>query len=488
MRPVSAILLTPIFALLLLAQAPIALGPTLLDTFSWYTATASGCTAGPRGMCVGNSALGDTNYFTGWFANANLLPVTTGLPIVGTLNDFNSRTCSGNVMVIQMAEFSWAARNASRVYEVNCLSSFNSGSNAPAGWFGHCTSGDNGTSNGCVWHTRSPFVRSGMLYLPVSRQAPAGSPNIRDATFIMSADGGATWKNPNTVAMGGPASATGDAPLCGAANGSAGSACTDSTYAASIMWPAVTGNMVAWQAVQYGQDWGGASPTTTMPPGVDDGCDPTTYTCFIGDPLDRSLMRVLNSDLPLLDKSKYQYYTCPAITDTYRCPGNAPASWTSTYADRTQIGPGIKSAIWSNPVAYIREFKSYLMLGGIDHGMIFATAPTIQGPWQYVVPKTFPGQGFGFTAVVLGIGHSVIGTDPPRIKLTTVSDRTDLDGNHQGSMRFDQWDLTLGRRFDGGQVSKLNILSRDFTSGSGLVFSDSHAPGDGAAQRVGLGL
>ena len=51
MRPVKLILPALLVACLLPAQSPIGLGPGtvsvgLLDRFDWYTATASGCSAG----------------------------------------------------------------------------------------------------------------------------------------------------------------------------------------------------------------------------------------------------------------------------------------------------------------------------------------------------------------------------------------------------------------------------------------------------------
>ena len=473
MRPASALLLA-LFAATLAGQAPIGFGPTVLNTFTWYGASPSGCSAGARGMCVGGQPFADTLYFTGWFANANMLPFTNGLPIVGTLNDFTSKTCSGNFAVIQLAAFSWVNRNAGKVQEVNCMSAFNSGIDAPAGWYGHCTSGDN--SPGCVWHSRSSFVRGGVWYVPVMRQIPAGTASTRDVTLIKSTDGGATWRNPYTVAQGGPASPNGDPPLCNATASGAGNPCTHASYPGSIMWPAVSGNLVAWQAVQYGQDWGTGNPATTMPADVTDGCDPRTYTCFVGDPLDRSLMRVLNSDLPLLDVTKYQYYTCPSISDTYKCPGSDPASWSPNYADRTEIGPPVKLWIWSNPVTYIKEFKSYLMVAGVGDGMVFLTAPNIQGPWTFVKAHFNTGQGFGFTAPVLGVGYEVVTSSPPRIKLTMASDRTDLDSSHQGSLRFDQFDIVLGRTPTNGLNTNQFIVPGYGTLGAPLIYSDSHAP------------
>src|SRR5512133_2317608 len=137
MRLVSLLCMLLLLACLMLGQAPIGIGPQILDSFTWYGAAPSGCTAGAREMCVGNLPWGDTTYFSAWFKDAAMLPTPTGLPVVGMLNDFASKTCGGgNIAVVQLAAFSWASRNASKVTEVNCLTAFNSGINAPAGWFG----------------------------------------------------------------------------------------------------------------------------------------------------------------------------------------------------------------------------------------------------------------------------------------------------------------------------------------------------------------
>jgi hypothetical protein len=475
---VITILVIVIFACLLLAQAPIGFGPGtlspgLIDVFDWYAATASGCVAGTGGMCVGVLPRGDTIYFTGWFADAHLLPITTGLPVVGTLNDFTSKTCSGNVMLIQLAEFNWAAMNANRIYEVNCMPSYGTApamQDAPSGWNGHCTSNDDG-SKGCTWKSRAAFVRGGLLYLPVERQIPVGTASIHDATLIVSADGGKTWKNPYTVAQGGPAQADGDAPKCGAASGGAGNPCTDASYPGSIMWPALPLKLYAWQVVQYGQD--GATP----PAGIKDGCDPALYTCFMGDPLEGTIARVLNTDLPSLDVTKWQYYTCPAITDTYRCPGSLASSWTSTFADRTPAGPPI-GTMWSLSVAYIKEFKSYL-LSGADGGTVFATAPTIQGPWEVTADNT--SVPWGFSAPMLGAGYTVVSSNPPHINLTVAADTP--AHSSQTTPLFSRWDLVLGRTpmMSGGGKPMYNRISSNPAAitplHSGIVISDSHAQG-----------
>ena len=475
MRFVSTILVVFIFACLLLAQAPIGFGPGtltlgLLDYFDWYTATPSGCSTaqgangGPRGMCVGGLPNGDTMWFTGWFADSSLLPIKTGLPLVGTANDFVSKTCGGNLMVFQLAEFDWAARNASRMYEINCMSGYGTApgaSDAPAGWKGHCTSNDDGTQ-GCSWKSRGILVRNGILYYFVERQIPAGTPSIHDATLIKSEDGGQTWKNPYTVAHSGTASATGDAPTCGAAASGAGNPCTVASYPGSIMWPAMPTTFDQWIPVQYNQD--GAVP----PSGITDGCDPAIYTCFFG-VTEGTLARVLNTDLPSLDATKYRYYTCPAISDTYRCPGSNSASWTATFADRTQIIP---TDFWA--IAYLKEFKSYVAGPGTGKGLFWA--PTMQGPWTNVLTPS--ASAFAYSMMpLLGLGYTVVSTNPPHVKLTTGGD-SHFAHSGNSDPRFCQYDAVLGKTpmLLGGENPRYTNVG-GVAANSGIIFSDGHAAG-----------
>ena len=485
MRLVSLLL---VFTCLLLAQSPIGMGPGslsvgLLDLFDWYRGTGVGCTAGARGICSGSSGLpaGDNYHWNAWFADASLLPITTGLPVVGSANDFTSKTCSGNLMLLQLAAFDWSARNAAYIYEVNCMQGYGTSPGAtdtPTGWAGHCTSGDDG-GLGCSWKSHPAFVRGGLLYLPVKRQIPAGTLAGHDATIIVSADGGQTWRNPYTVAHSGSASATGDAPAYGGA-----------TYPGTIMWQALPGTANDWIVIQYGQD--GATP----PSGITDGCDPATYTCLMMGGLEGTIGRVLNTDLPSLDVTKWQYYTCPAITDTYRCPGSASSSWTSTFADRTQVArftaPSYGgSFVGMNEVfsiAYIKEFKSYLMSGyvqvGANSAPTFAWAPTIEGPWTLVLSAKPIANNSGSTTNIwpgalapsLALGYTVISTDPPRVQITTTSD--DYTHTGQAGPYFGKWDLVLGRTpmLQAGENPRYSNAVYQHMN-SGLVFSDGHMPG-----------
>ena len=122
MRLVSAMLAVCGVAVLAPAQQPIAAGPDasaghapgLIKYFDWYTGTPTGgCTNGANGACVGGSPQGDTYYFSAWLPNASGLPVTTGLPVVGTINDYSFGPCNGNIGAIQLDTFSWSAPTAS---------------------------------------------------------------------------------------------------------------------------------------------------------------------------------------------------------------------------------------------------------------------------------------------------------------------------------------------------------------------------------------
>ena len=66
-----------------------------------------------------------------------------------------------------------------------------------------------------------------------------------------------------------------------------------------------------WNWVNYGYQDGGTTPT-----GINDGCDPVTYTCFMLS--DGSLARTPNASI--MDISAW---TCilPQIKQNYRCAG-----------------------------------------------------------------------------------------------------------------------------------------------------------------------
>ena len=464
MRPASAILLVIIVGCLL-AQAPMGIGPSsLIQTFVWYNGTPSGCSAGARGMCVGsaNCPGGDSLYYTGWMADASLLPITTGLPLVGTSNDFASKTCSGNLMLMQLAAFSWATPNASLLNEINCMTSYGTSQgvqDTPAGWYGHCTSNDN--NPGCSWKSRTPFAVDGILYLPVERQISSGAGSIHDATLIESADGGATWKNPYTVAHTGTASATGDAPLCGSTGSGTGHPCVDATYTGSIMWAGIGAEN--WLFYQYGQD--GALPSN-----VTDQCNPTTYVCAILN--DGTVGRVLRSDLPSLDVTKWQYVSGVSTTGV--------ATFTATFANRAPtitfgtVASDIArvQGILSGPV-YLAAFHSYLMTGYMytPNRVGFLTSLGPFGPWRLVGSVA---SGIGFISPNLALS-STVSTSPPRINLTTVDNSG--PGPSGGSPEFAQWDIVLGMQPGGRGDAPAVLQTGAGQQNSGWIFGSGEEPG-----------
>jgi len=468
------------------AQGPIAMGPGLMtQVFNWNLGTGVGCSTaqgangGPRGMCTNFNIQADTYYFTAWLANASQLPVTTGLPIIGTGNDLTWKTCAANLSIAQLAEFSWSSPNAARVYEVNCMTSYGAsgGTNVPAGWLGHCSNGDDATTTVCTWKSREPFALDGCQYLPIERQVSAGNARIHDATMIKSCDAGQTWSNPFTIANSLPAQANGDAPLCGALNSSPGSTCLSPSYAGSIMWPSVPANSANvsldnWYAYQYGQDG-------SLPVDVGGPCDPNTYVCFML--ADSSFARVLRTDLPSLDVTKWQYVSA---LDSHFNP-----TFTSVFANRLigAIACGTDSEVSrpryviSSPV-YLKEFKSYMVIGGTfnPHAMFFMMSPGPFGPFQTVGYSVV--SNAGFATIALGIQYQVISTTPPRIRVTVPTD------NIAYTLQLSQWDLTLGR-----QPYKPDETSKYLDTGHGRVnagwqFGSGEENGNAPAVFIQKGL
>src|SRR5450759_5718 len=400
MLPVKALTVLAALVVPLAAQQPIAIGPDttagagagVVKHLNWYTATPSGgCTDGASGSCVGHNPQGDTYYWTAWMPNANGLPVTSGLPVVGTINDYNfGSICQGSVGVLQLDTFNWSAPTASHVTKINCMNSmWSSGSSidTPHGWYGHRTSSDSAGDG--TWKSRAPFSKGGVLYLPVERQIGPGGDSIHDATMLMSPDSGKHWCNPYTWAhrSGSPGcdgsnwDANGDAPKCDASSGT--TPCTNAAYLdsshSSIMWKALPYGTENWSWINYGYQDGQTPPT-----GIEAVFDPANNTCFMLRPGDGSLACVPNASI--IDISAWKYYTCPTITQNYRCPVSDPANWTSTFANRTPVVyltsssstfNGIKTAVNAYSVFYLKEFGSYILTGqAVDLSLIHISEPT----------------------------------------------------------------------------------------------------------------
>lgn len=485
------------------AQAPIAVGgdqaagifPGLTKYFNWYDATPSGgCVDGSTGYCVGTRPIGDTFFFSAWFADASLLPVTGGLPVVHTLNDASFDALCGsftsrNIIVSQLDTWSWATPTASHMTGINCMDSYGSGgaSNSPSGWTGALTSSD---SSGLIgtWKSRTPFVRSGILYLPVERQIQTGAPSVHDSTMIMSPDGGLHWCNPYTLYNVGTSpgvcnsskwQADGDAPKC-ANGGTASNPCTDTGYTdsthPSIMWKAMGFGTENWYWVNYGNQDGATPPTPN------DGSDPSTYDYFMS--VDGSIARVAKAS-NLLDIASWEYYTCATLIPSAHCDLSDAGSWTGTYASRTPtFFFSYYGSQWDNTfifpwsITYLKEFKSYIKTGAVKIGnpnlaFEISSGPSLVGPWTLV--SSSPAQSSAalwasFFSPSPALGYTVVSSDPPHIRLTTTSN------NYQGASGtalFEEWDLVLGYLENGGKPRSENVYR--YTSGAGYQFS----PGGG---------
>jgi hypothetical protein len=248
------------------------------------------------------------------------------------------------------------------------------------------------------------------------------------------------------------------------------------------MWKALPNALYNWGTIEYGQDWGSASPTTTMPIEIRDGCNPLVYTCFISG-YEGTLARVLNSDLPSLDVSKWRYYTCPSLTNGSACPSSNSSNWTATFGDRTPVLP-----IWSWSHVYIKEFKTYLTVG--QDGFFWSYNP--EGPWNRIyVPYWVPGGGPGlvFGGALLGAGYEVVSTSPPHIKLTIGNATTGDGGGCCGSPKFYQFDIVLGRLplTSQSEAPKIVVYGEQRggypTNHSGVTFSDANMPGISIPKR-----
>jgi hypothetical protein len=440
-------------------------------------------------MCT-NSGLpsNDSLYGTGIFYDSTLLPVTTGLPIVvtgndGTMNGPVAGTCAFSMAVMQLAEFSYSTPNAGRIYPINCFSG-GVGANSPAGWFGKQTSADNSGASGAVWHAGEPFVRhisgADVLYLPAFRTPNNGQPAAHDVTILRSDNGGISWKNPNTYANAGAADATGDFPKCDALNGT--TACLNALYLAGtpnpIMWKALTGNVSGWKPILY-------VPVSGVMPTTGDGCDPNTYTCFFGGEAEGTLMRLPN--VSIQDVTTAQYYTCPTLSDSFRCDSRVAGSWSSTLGDRTPVYPNVGSVYSFVTAAYLPEFKAYVSgayncLRGQScpqnvNG--FRWAPKPEGPWTYIaVTGTVSWQVPSFLPIPV-LGYNVISTTPPRVNVPMIANTPPGLHTAGGSPYFLMWDLVSGRNglVPGGSDTPVYNPMDILRTNSGLVISDSHAPG-----------
>lgn len=469
-----------------LAQTPVGMGPVqtsgirstpgLVTVVDWF-----------RQVTQGSAVQGDFHYFTAWLQNALGLPVTSGLPIVGTLNDF-SFGCSGNVGVMQLDTFSFASPAASHMTIVNCLASFNN--DAVTNWKGHMTSNDNNGSG--TWKNRLPFSKNGMLCIPFERQISGGTATVHDATFVCSPDSGAHWCNPYTWAhrAGSPGcdssnwQADGDAPKCDAPDGT--HPCTNAAYLdathSSMMWHEIdnvggaSNGAENWIWINYGNQDGVSPPSGA---GVESGCDPASVTCFMLTPGDGALGHVANGSV--MDISAWTYSYCPGATQSTHCSGTSADAWTSTFANRTSVigiyltgtgqpfnGPHLnpQSVLWFN------DHKEYCVLG---QQVDFACSPTLQGTWVTGM-RFWPAWPVGHLTAWLApaLGYSTISSSPPHVQVAAVG--TQYFNTVPGTPVFAKWDLVAGRTYN-GDAFQSNQLYPNGDQGAGFQFSTGNIAG-----------
>ncbi len=497
----------------LVGQQPMAIGPNksatglvgLVKYFDWFLGTGSGCVPGVGGFCTGATLSADTYYWTAWLPNASGLPKTSGLPIVGSVND--SANCS-NMGVMQLDVYDWNNPNAAHVQEVNCVTSLSSTSlsdGAPGLWQSQATT--NGASFGdVVWHNRAPFSRNGILYFPIERQIHSGASTIHDASYIESTDSGQHWCNPYTlfnvgtnpgVCNSSKWQANGDAPLCGAAAGGF-QPCTATDYVdathSSVMWQPVNSKsgvdtgVENWIIVDFAnQDCTPFPSCANLPAnvGVESGCDPSLYNCFMGLPGEGSVGRVPVGS-SILDITAWQYYTCPTITLQFRCDPKDNANWTSTYANRTStLELAYSVSTFNGPipspytVTYIKEFKMYVLSGQQSD---WWQAPTLVGPWTpvYRYWPNYPNSNF--FAIAPALGYTVVGTNPPHVQLGLSSNASPGSTTAGGTPVFGVFDFVLGRQYQ-GETQQQNILGQ----GAGYTFSTGNFVGKISGTNGGIG-
>jgi hypothetical protein len=210
----------------------------------------------------------------------------------------------------------------------------------------------NGWTDGKNWKTDGLHCQNGAMYMSVYR---LGGIHNGNGSLMKSLDNGATWCSPShtnhtTGACTITPSATGDAPTNG-------QNMLDFT------------GMRGLQFVQYAQD-GGTGPS------VIENNDTWTYMYLQGDLVtDIYAMRVRNTDLPLLDETKYQFYRgAGSCTDD--------ASWSTSQSDKVSMPGGTN--IISN-VMYIPSSGYYVLEGiALNQDAVFAASRSACGPFKEI--------------------------------------------------------------------------------------------------------
>ncbi len=267
-----------------------------------------------------------------------------------TTNDTNVKGTQGNIVAYTIGTLDLSGYSVSMSL-VNAMSSYGGPvtTDVPAGWFGKYTSADVANVNHGTWKSSEPFaVAGGYVCISPNRQNDYGGLfEGHDNTLVCSPDGGAHWCNPYTYfnRSGGAGcdatnwSATGDAPKCDAASGTA--TCTNTAYLdgthSSMMWKepspynGSTGIMQQLHVFDFCQ-----GNDCTLPFG------PYLYAITSnGNRATAYLVCVSNSIGSVLDPAQYWYYVNSNYTpaSALSISGNcgAGANWTQTQASATPL-------------------------------------------------------------------------------------------------------------------------------------------------------
>ena len=303
--------------------------------------------------------------------------------IIGSLNDGTAYTIgySGycgteNVNLQRLTSWSVANPLNTRIDGLNCMTSYGSGYDQPAGWGGSYGPGSGGTD--ATWKSRAPVFVGGNLILPVLRQQHAGA-YMGDSTWILSPDLGQHWCNPYHYMT------HSGAPGCDSsnwdANGDAPSYTTG--YSQSMLFQGTGLNTNPFAEI-YPLDFGQDGVKSTPPDSI---CDPAVNMCFHGTQQGNQLRYFGYVPLAsLMDRTAIKIYTASSAGTNCNSPGSF-SSYTSLASATSIQSSGDANKYFGT--AYIPAFQSYLLAGYYQSsgqfGSVFGDSLSVCGPVAQIV-------------------------------------------------------------------------------------------------------
>ena len=392
------------------------------------------------------------------------------------------------------------------------------------------------SSQNCSWKSREPLARNGCIYLPVIRQETSGIYTDHDHTILKSCDAGKTWANPYTIAISGTPDANGDAPKPlgdpsypasimwpamsgsyygwsfiqygrdGALPSGIAPGCDPALYACAVLGDGTLGRApnASIMDVSTWMYYSGRIIGNSIP----DGNDPANWTSTFSAssstsfaPATGSKTFIIPAGLSFPNGSRARIrsggssaymeglvtaYSGTSLTvnmDAYGGSGTHSDWNITTRSSVFEVGiaaAGLDyvrlSGVLGAP-AYLKEFKSYVMSGfyvtpqsTYRVGFMAATQPW--GPWRTVYIHDSDPAGYGFPAVSLAVGYTVVSTSPPVVRATNV-----VNGPSRYNTFFQQWEFVLGRQpYGNGDVSAYTDIGIKKLN-SGWVFGSGDVPG-----------